>query len=244
METKGYWRLLCYNQAVNYPNLKFDLNINFDLWTAGNFLKKADDLFTKAITDEHPELIDKQNDPKFINKYVQKKYGELNDALEKSRGGAEKDWKNVKKGYFETVETLFTSEGGQSFPWPKGEYICFMSIFNCNPRFIDKKEFQVYYKHVYGSNEVCMHEMLHFIFYAYIENEFPNEYKNRDKDYIWKLSEVFNDIILRLPEFVKLTGIKKPDIYAQTQKELEKNTKLWDESNGIKDFIHNYLKSN
>jgi hypothetical protein len=83
--------------------------------------------------------------------------------------------------------------------------------------------------------------MLHFIFYDYLGSEFSNEYKSRDEGYIWKLSEVFNDVVLRLPEFVELTGIKKPEIYAQTQRELKKNTRLWGETNNVEDFVKTYF---
>ena len=97
---------------------------------------------------------------------------------------------------------------GFLYPWPEGKYISYLSIFNCNPRFIETKEFQVSYKHPETTNYVCVHEMLLFIFYDYLKKNFSKEYKKLDSKYIWKLSEIFNDVVLRLPEFVSITGQK------------------------------------
>lgn len=223
---------------MSYPTLNFDTDINFDKWTAKTFLKEQDELFVEAITNEHPELKGKKVKETFIEEYVEKTYKNVGKDLKNTAIEAEKVWKLVGKDYFEAVDKLFGK-----FSWPKGKYICFMSVFNCNPRFIEEKEFQVYYKHAYGTNAVCMHEMMHFIFYSYLETKFPDEFKNRGEDYIWKLSEVFNDVALRLPKFTKLTEIKEPGIYAQTQEELSENMKLWNKTGNVEDFIKSYFKN-
>jgi hypothetical protein len=130
------------------------------------------------------------------------------------------------------------------YPWPDGNYICYISIFNCNPRFIKEKEFQAFYKHNATTNYVCAHEMLHFIFYDYLDKNFKGKYKTLCESVIWKLSEVFNDVVLRLPEFVEITEQKNPGIYAQTNKELIKNQNLWKQTRNTKGFIEKYLTTN
>jgi hypothetical protein len=128
------------------------------------------------------------------------------------------------------------------YPWPNGNYACYISIFNCNPRFIKEKEFQAYFRHPSTINYVCVHEMLHFIFYDYLEKCFSDEYKSLGDKSVWKLSEIINDVVLRLPEFVALTGQKNPPIYAETSEELKKYANLWDVSGDIGKFIEDFLK--
>src|SRR3989344_681093 len=75
----------------------------------------------------------------------------------------------------------------------------YVSIFDCNPRFVDDKSFQVFYKKS-GSDKlrVCFHEITHFAFFDYFEKLFPAEYRSLDRNsgVLWELSEVINVILL------------------------------------------------
>ncbi|HCH59346.1 MAG TPA: hypothetical protein DEV73_01875 [Candidatus Zambryskibacteria bacterium] len=108
----------------------------------------------------------------------------------------EKDWVLVENKFFSEVEKIFGK-----IKWPEGKYISYLSIFDINPRFLEDKTFQVFYRHILGSNYVIAHEMLHFIFFSYFENQEPELSKSLDEHTIWLLSEWFNDIVLDLPEF-------------------------------------------
>ncbi|MFH1565813.1 MAG: hypothetical protein ABIB98_01255, partial [bacterium] len=60
----------------------------------------------------------------------------------------------------------------------------------------------------------------------------------------WKLSEVFNDVILRTAEFVSLTKQKEPAVYAQSPEELVKYQKMWEKGKGNIDiFFKSYFSS-
>lgn len=217
------------------PKLKFKLNIELDKWACNS------GMFYNSNVKDYPVLIEAEDlEPEakrhFNDGYIDDFYRihkkELNGAVEKIR----KDWLSIEEKYFEATDKLFSN------PWPEGKYICYPSIFNRNPRFIETKEFQAFYKHPATTNYVCTHEMLHFIFYDYVEKNLAEESKNMEKKVIWKLSEIFNDVVLRLPEFVAITGQKDPAFYAETQEELNDAIKLWEETKTTKMFIAQYFK--
>jgi hypothetical protein len=219
-----------------HPDPKFQLNIELDKWTSNS------SVFHNSVIRVHPALAEGENlEPEakkaFNDKYIDDYYithrKELGDAKEKMASG----WLKIEKRFFGVANKMF------GISWPEGRYICYPSIFNCNPRFIDTKEFQVFYNHPDTTNYVCIHEMLHFIFYAYLEKNFSEEYKKRDSRHIWKLSEIFNDVVIRLPEFVAITGQKDPTYYAETKQELDDAIKLWEETKTVKGFIAKYFMS-
>lgn len=217
------------------PKLKFQLDIELDKWACNS------SMFYNSNIKDYPDLAEgKDLEPEakkaFNDKYVDGFYGtykkELKDAIEKMT----KDWLRIEKKYFEATDKLFSN------PWPEGKYICYPSIFNRNPRFIETKEFQVFYKHPETTGYVCAHEMLHFIFYDYVEKNFIEKSKGLGEKVIWRLSEIFNDVILRLPEFVAVTNQKDPAFYAETKEELNNAIKLWKEAKTVKAFITKYLE--
>ena len=218
------------------PRLNFELNIELDKRTCNS------EAFHNSVVRVHPELAEGENlkpeaEKAFNDKYVENYYKshkkELKSAVERTRN----DWLKIEEKFFEVTAKLF------NHPWPEGKYICYLSIFNCNPRFIETKEFQAFYQHPETTNYVCAHELLHFSFYDYLEKNFSQKYKGLGDRAIWKLSEIFNDVVLRLPEFLAVTGQKNPAIYAETKDELDDAIKLWEETKSVKAFVTKYLES-
>jgi len=206
------------------PELKFQLNIELDKRTC------TSSVFHTSVIKLHPALA-KDESLEYVDDYYKTHEKELKNAVEKMKT----DWLTIERKFFEIVSKLV------NHPWPKGKYVCYLSIFNCNPRFIETKEFQAYFKHPETTNHVCAHELLHFIFYDYFEKNFSEDYKKLDSKYIWRLSEIVNDVLLRLPEFVAITGRKAPAVYAETTQELASAIKLWSETKTVKAFVTNYL---
>lgn len=232
------------------PNLRFKIDLEFDQWTAKEFLTfDESDIFSNSILEEHTELNKYKNLPenergKFLNGYVSNFYKKHRKELEEKAEKASKDWAKIYSRFYELVNRLFLPNKEAGYEWPEGNYICFLSIFNCNPRFIKDKFFQAYYKHKETINYVCMHEMLHFVFYDYMEKNLPDEVKKLGEGGMWKLSEIFNDVIFRQPDFVTITKQNNPTIYAQSQEELRKHTNLWDKNPDTNSFVQEYLKQN
>lgn len=232
-----------------YPELSFSLDVELDKWTCNRFLVyKEFTNFSQAILFNHPNLATVKDEKdkirkKYCDLYVEKYYNsheqEINSAIEKMKS----DWESVFPRFYPEVKKLFAETNESLYEWPKGNYVCKLSIFNCNPRWVETKTFQTFYMKPSGTNPTCMHEMLHFAFYDYIDRHFAGECKQIGDKAVWKMSEVFNDVILRQPEFIMLTGRENPGIYAETREELAKNLDLWKESESANEFIREYIKS-
>ncbi|KKS07839.1 hypothetical protein A3K01_00895 [candidate division WWE3 bacterium RIFOXYD1_FULL_43_17] len=233
---------------MDKPELKFKLDPDLDKWTGKEFLTFDEtDMFSNSVLADHPELkkagdLEKEAKSEFINKYVSDYYAGHGNELEEKITTSSKDWLEVSEQFYNLVNKIFSKVGGPEHDWPDGQYVCFLSIFNCNPRFIKQKFFQAFYKHPQTVNYVCMHEVLHFASYDYIEKNFPAEFAILGENGMWKLSEIFNDVILRQPEFVAITKQRDPPIYAQSREELEKYQAEWQENPNLELFIQNYLK--
>ncbi|HCC41895.1 hypothetical protein A2274_02405 [candidate division WWE3 bacterium RIFOXYA12_FULL_43_11] len=230
------------------PELKFKLDRELDKWTGKEFLTFDEtDMFSNSVLTDHQELkkageLEKDAKSEFINKYVADYYAEHFKELEEKIVTASKDWLEVSDRFYILVNKLFSKASEPGYDWLDGQYVCFLSIFNCNPRFIKQKFFQAFFNHPQTVNYVCMHEMLHFAFYDYVEKNFPAEFTTLGENGMWKLSEVFNDVVLRQPEFVAITKQSDPPIYAQSREELEKYKTAWQENPNPELFVKNYLK--
>ena len=188
-----------------YPEIKFQMSIALDIEMGFQFMEtKAGGVdFGQGMVERYPQLLNARETSgverrSLITNFTQKYYALHQAELENTLKRMEDGWRDVAKEYFKAVDGVFDKA-----QWPKGEYVCYLSIFNCNPRFLETKSFQVYYQHKDGSNFVIAHEMLHFIFFEYLhhqEGEFLKKLSQKD---VWLLSELFNDLVLELPTFSK-----------------------------------------
>lgn len=225
----------------NYPKLTFKLNKSLDKEMCLAFLGvKAGGIdFGRSIIKLHPKLkklntlnIEKRE---VISDYVDKYYKQYGNILTKFAKTFRTEWRGVEAQFYLEVNKIFKGHS-----WPKGLYICYLSIFSSGPRFLENKTFQVYYRHLYGVKYLVFHEMLHFIFYDYIEKKFLKKIKNVNPQKIWVLSEVFNNIILSSSEFIKLTG-KKPFFYPNHVDLTKKLIEIWNKCNDIDVFLNHYF---
>jgi len=145
----------------SYPNLKFAIDKEFDQWTCKEFLTyNPKDMFSNSILKDYAKLgkfkeimigsekISAFNE--FIDQYYEDNLEELKTVVEKS----EMEWQTIKTPFFKLVNSLLTAKNNTeteyTYTWSEGNYICAISIFNCNPRFINDKDFQAYYRHPDG----------------------------------------------------------------------------------------------
>ncbi len=113
--------------------------------------------FGEKIKKGHP-LITKGNHIEYIDNF----YKEKQNELETVRKETEKCFGDIENPLFTELQKYF------SFDFSKNDYICYLSIFDCNPRFLENKTFQVYYKRSYDlRKEVIAHELTHFAFYDF-----------------------------------------------------------------------------
>ncbi len=197
----------------NKPHVNFEMNKEMDYWAVGEFLTfDPNDPISNTILDTHPSLkdalnLDSAEKMSFYKNYVDGVYAGKEEELIDTKKDLQKSWDLVEQEFLDETAKIFDNH-----PWPKGSYTGFLSIFNCNPRFLEEKTFQIYYKHPEGLVYVCTHEMLHFMFYDYLEKN-PKLIETLPESMIWNLSEIFNVIILEKPEFVGITGNTNPSPY-------------------------------
>lgn len=237
---------------AKYPKLNFTTDKELDQWTCKEFLTyDPNDMFSSSILRDHPKL-DLLRDmhgsirTKKFNEYIESFYKGHLTQMQRVLKTSEGAWQNTQNSFFVLTNSLFgkrIDSGEESiYKWPDGNYVCALSIFNCNPRFIKSKKFQAYYKHEHGVIYVCIHEMLHFAFYDFIERNYEEIFKKLGDSGMWRLSEIFNDVILRTPDFIELISVKEPKIYAQSEEELIKYSQIWNESQNIASFLKKYLE--
>ncbi len=214
------------------PIIKFRLNKDLDKQTCLNFLdlKCAGIDFGKGIISTHPELksvrllrpVARKGE---ISRYIDHFYEKYEVELAKTLYFLAKDWKQVEKSFFKQAKKVFCN-----FPWPKGKYICYLSVFNCNPRFLHDKTFQIFYKNEKDWKIIISHELLHFIFYNYLNVKSGKKLSDAKK---WILSEIFNAVILNQDIFKKLISPSKEFGYPEHKKFIKTLTKEWKKHKNI-----------
>ncbi|MEM3408503.1 MAG: hypothetical protein QXW80_00395 [Candidatus Micrarchaeia archaeon] len=205
------------------PKVRFEISVQEDMKTAYNFLgyKSAGVNFSRNITKMLPALdgIDKTSDTgkklirKEVNDYYRNHEKELRDKLSQ----VQKRWSKIEDDFLDEVSRIF--KGKQ---WPEGKYICYISIFNCNPRNLGDKTFQMWMN---KSDDEFLggiaHEMLHFMFYDYAGG------LGFTQKQMWNLSEVINTILLNLPQFKRLFPNHAEKGYPAHSALIERWKKLW-----------------
>lgn len=82
-------------------------------------------------------------------------------------------------------------------------------------------------------------------FFDYCDSFLKEETKDLDKNkgVLWELSEIFNVIVLNLPQFREILQGEECLFYSDLKEKLKIANSLWLDSRGdIKNFITSYLK--
>jgi len=206
--------------------IKITLDKNLDKETFLKFfeLKAGGVDFGKKIIKDHPS-ISHNNYQEYIDNYYDRSKEELTKSLLEINNLAQER----QADFFNAVRDIFKQD------FSNKEYRGVLSIFDCNPRYLDKNVFQVYYKR---SNQdklgVVFHEVLHFIFFDYCRAHFESIVNGMDQNQgkYWDLSEIFNIIVLNQPPFQKILK-KRENIFYPKHKEIYSTIeKIWRENDG------------
>lgn len=220
--------------------IRFYLNKDLDKFMAVQFLneKAAGVDFGKGIVKLHPDLanvaeMDEKQKESIINKYFDEYYKKNRKDLQERLLLFRKEWRKIEKSFFNISELLFNG-----FPFQEGMYIAYLSIIDCNPRFLESKTFQVFYKKdINNAIHTIAHELLHFIFFDFLNQKLSKESKVLSEEKIWDLSEIFNVILLKLDVFKGFIDKKVIKSYPDHEKYLVSFEKAYKESVNTKDFI-------
>lgn len=178
--------------------------------------------FGEKILKDHPK-INLVNHEEYIDEYYQTHKTDLDKTVIET----EKRYKDIKTPLFAELNRYF----GQDFS--KENYTCFLSIFDCNPRYLDTKTFQVFYKRSYDlRKEVIAHELTHFAFY-----DFCFALGLKESSELWELSEIFNVIFLNLPAIQKVIGMEELLFYPALKEKLTKIKTLFAKNLTAEEFI-------
>ena len=206
--------------------IEITLDKNLDKETFLKFfeLKAGGVDFGEKITKNHP-AISKDNYQEYIDYYYDKNKEELTKSLLEINNLAQQK----QADFFNAIKDIFKQD------FSSKEYCGTLSIFDCNPRYLDKNIFQVYYKR---SNQdklgVVFHEVLHFIFFDYCRTYFKSIVNNMDQNQgkYWVLSEIFNVMVLNQPSFQKIIKKREKIFYPKHKEIYSTIEKMWRENNG------------
>ena len=178
--------------------------------------------FGRKIRDDHPDIT-KENYSEYIDSFYVKNKNILREILKDT----ELCFAEIKKILFSELKKYFGRD------YSKENYTCYLSIFNCNPRYPESKSFQVYYKRSHDMRkEVIAHELTHFAFY-----DFCHELSIKDNKNLWELSEIFNVIFLNLSTIQKSIGAEELLFYPDLKEKLEKIKQFWKQKSTTEEFV-------
>lgn len=234
----------------NNNQVVFKLNKLLDKKMALEFLdiKRGGIDFSRGIIGVHPELkqvkflTNRVKKMQAISKYFDYFYRKHHIYLNKRVKEFQRDWNDIEKKFFIEATKIF-----KGLNLKNSRYTGYLSIIDCNPRFLHDKSFQVFYFHPQGVKFVATHEILHFLFFNYALKYFPELFrkKNTESGIFWDLSEIFNAVMHQTKIFISLHGRVGVVAYPAHKKFLTQARKYWQKNRDIDKWIlatYKYLK--
>ncbi|MFA5188041.1 MAG: hypothetical protein WC460_01620 [Patescibacteria group bacterium] len=232
----------------HYPQIKFVIDYKKDTENAIDFLKRRKGHpFIKWFLPQNFQYVlessfSEKERNKILRAYTKFIFAVKKQEIVKGTQEARENWDKVKDRYFKLVDKIFYGR-----KWPKGKYLAIVTIYGMYPRDIKNKMFSFPFWHRLPkfSNSVIAHEMLHFMFFAYIKDRYGliegSKIKNKNPEYLWQVSEVFNDVIERwAPHYRIFKRGSKP--YPGTQKMYDKMKADWKKSSDLNKLLDKWLK--
>lgn len=139
-----------------------------------------------------------------VVQFIKEKHTHHANSIDKNLINYERKWRVIEPKFDKLVKEIFGD-----YPWPKGKYIAYSTIWGIYPRFLEDKTFQVPYRfrNKRYVNVVIAHELLHFIFYEYFHAHYPR-YRSDDYNVLsWHVSEIFNTIVQNSVSWRKIFGL-------------------------------------
>jgi len=209
--------------------VKLNKELDYEVYDDFKAFEMSGANFAEAIKKDHSNI----HEDNYLQ-YIDDFYKTNSDLLEKSCQEINDYLSQNQEAFFAKMNELF------GLDFFTDEYLGYISIFNCNPRYVENKTFQIFYKKdLLDKAEVAFHESLHFAFFDFCDL-FVDETRNLDKNNgpLWELSEIFNVIILNLPQFQ--TILKRPEqlFYPGLKEKFKQVQPIWLVNEGnLKNFI-------
>ncbi|KKQ35395.1 MAG: hypothetical protein US50_C0016G0025 [Candidatus Nomurabacteria bacterium GW2011_GWB1_37_5] len=233
-------------EKINISKESFHPKIDFEM--ALGFLKRRKDrpdflkwFLPKELHYILNETYSEKEYSEIIENYINNKYSADKESIDIDFKRAKEEWQKIENDYFSIIEQIFNG-----YQFPKGKYTGIGTNFNMFPRFIQKKIFFFPLQHRRQGTApyVIAHEMLHFIFFDYIDNKYSikegDKIKEDDPKYVWKVSEAFNTVMESWEPYKKLFKIDgRP--YTETKEIFEEMKKQWSEKQDIDWLLDKWL---
>ena len=225
--------------------LRFYLNKEFDKVMAEQFfnIQGGGIDFGQGTIKTHPKLKTVKNFKNNIAKkkalgiYLDEYYKLHKSAIAKKLTQVQKAWQLKENKYFTVTQNYFNG-----FNFLPGKYIAYASVINCNPRFLDSKTFQFFYKKsIADAVYTITHELLHFIFFDFVEKKLKKEIKHLSEDQLWDLSEIFNIIVLKSPIYSDIIDQKFIIPYPDHRSLIPQFEKVFKISKNAEEFIRHSI---
>lgn len=221
------------------PRIIFKINKKMDLQTGLLFrnVKAGGVDFKKwGLLAPHPALkVHKLLSSRVIKAYANHYYQQHEKELKTICKKMAREWGQFSKTFFALTKKIF-----RTHPFPVGDYRCYLSIWNCNPRDIRHKSFQIFYRKK-NCVEAIAHEMLHFIFYDYFYKQCPYSRRPAYAKKVWELSEAFNTVVLNSSRWRKQLHIKKQYPYPELRRLVRIMSKQWKQNQSAEHLLQTML---
>lgn len=227
---------------MKYPEITIKINQKLDQDLAWEFYNNPEisgcNFWEEKALKYHKKLLEidlAKNKKSFLNKYISEFYKFHIIEIDKAKEEIVQNLNEKKEEFFLTVDNIF-----KKYPWPRDNFTGYLSIFDFCPRFLDSGEFQVF---MYDNKNLQLftifHEMLHFIFYDFVQKKFPKDFEKVDteKGRLWDLAEVFNAVIQNTDDFIRLHGKIENIGYPDHKSLILKGKDLWKNNPDLNSWI-------
>lgn len=210
--------------------LKYDQSLEQEI--AWNFYNCPEfggcNFWEERALKHHPEistLKDVQEPKDFLHEYISRYYDLRCEEIQSLGRQTEEYLRQEEDNFFSIANKIF-----KGHPWPREEFTGNFSIFDFCPRFLEDGGFQVF---IYDTRNLQLftifHEMLHFIFYDFVQEKFPETLGRMDTEEgkLWDIAEIFNAVIQDTDDFVRLHGKIEDMGYPDHKKLISKGRSIW-----------------
>ncbi|MBZ1356484.1 MAG: hypothetical protein KY054_01775 [Candidatus Nealsonbacteria bacterium] len=226
------------------PKLKLAIDIKADVQNAKRFVNHGEfvDWFLplnfQYITSKKFFLSERN---KIISEYTKHIHKMNEKEILKGVEETKKRWLKIECKFYSLVDKIFLGHD-----WPKGKYIGYVSIYLMFPRNIKEKTFYFpYSNNKWNPISTIAHEMLHFIFFDYINSKYKikenDEFRDKNPKYVWQVSETFNTVIENWQPYKNIVGSKDVKPYPGCEKMFKTMTKQWSANQDIESFLNKWL---
>ncbi|MBD3251185.1 hypothetical protein GF380_01800 [Candidatus Uhrbacteria bacterium] len=227
------------------PNVILRVDQAADLQMAKAFLrygKYQERFFPKELHVVLDNDVPTRTKDRHITTYTKQYYDDHFPKITKGVALTKKRWKRFENAFYKLTNRIFDHH-----PWPEGDYTGTASIFRMYPRDIRRREFFFPYDcSGHDPLSTIAHEMLHFMFFAYLYHRFrlreSSRISGKPTEYIWQLSEAFNTVIENWEPYMKLVhATKKIKPYPECASLYRSLSRSWSTHQSVSKLLQDQL---